>query len=265
MIRKLSGWIFLCFISFVPSEGSAATLQDLYAAGQEYYEQGQYQQAIEQYEKAVEINPNFAPLYNALGLAHQETATPLSDVIWFFKVATDIDPEYTEAYVNLCRAHAEAQQFEKARDACLAALEIVPTMGSAELQLAWVYLMGLKQPAQAIRYFQSVLAKVREPSVYYGLGLAYVEAGDHARALETITTLRGLEEHDFATRLEDFLRSQTAAPGTQEPSQISLPQRTEGTLIEARPPTPQPPPARSAPVSGQMRIRLQGSLFGSDE
>ena len=254
-------------ITLLCSSGAAGTLQELYNSGEKFYQQGQYQKAISEYEQVVEMNPDFAPVYNSLGLAHQAIGTRMTDVIWFFRVATDLDPEFTDAHVNLCRVYAEAGQFENARNACLSALEISPNLGSAELQLAWIYLSGLHQPSKAIRYFQRVLDKVQEPSVYFGLGLAYVNSQDSARALETITVLRSMGEYDFATQVEDALRSKSTAPVPSQPSDVDMPQRTKGTLIEAQPPPPLPPPSsqKDTPVSGQMRIRLKGSLFGSDE
>ena len=263
-MNKKIFFIFIFIFMLCPSS-PAQTLQDLFSAGEKYYNQGRYQDAITQYEKAVEIDPDFAPAYNSLGLAHQAIGTRVTDIIWFFRVATDLDPEFTDARVNLCRIYAEADQFENARDACLTALEIEPNLGSAELQLAWIYLTGLQQPDKAVLYFRRVLQKVQEPSVYFGLGMAYVQAGDSARVLETITTLRGMGEHDFATQLEDAQRAQSAPAAPSQPSAVSLPQRTSGTLIEAHAPSPPPPPQQTSPVSGQMRIRLKGSLFGSDQ
>jgi len=261
--------IFLCLIFSIPVLAQNETLKGNFMQGERAFQSGDYEKAIQFYEQVVEIDPDFAPVYNALGLAHHAAGSRLTEVVWFFQVATDLNPDYTEAYANLCKIYFEEAEHDRAEKACLKALEIDPNLGSAQLQLAWVYLAGKQEPHQAIPYFERVLERVQNPMVYFGLGLAYAHSGDHARALETITLLRGMAENELAIQLEDALRAVQEPPPAVEQSGRSktsvMPQRQKGTLIEAQPePPPVPPSAQPSTVSGQMRIRLKGSLFDGE-
>jgi len=241
-------------------------LMSLFRKGQEAYHQGHYKEAINQFEKVVDMDPNFAPVYNALGQAHQQIGSRLSDVVWFYKVAIDLEPDCDEAYDNMCKAYSQAQEFDLAEKACLDALSLNPGMGSSQLSLAWIYLAGKQQPHDAIYYFRKVLEKVENPNIYFGLGMAYSMLGDHAQVLDTITKLRGMGESDLAAQLEDMIRQPQAPSPRSSYQDLSVPKPQKGMLIESRPkPAPTPSEEFDSPVSGQMRIRLKGRLFGDEE
>lgn len=255
--------IFGVILMFAGFEGSARadTVEEYVAKGQSYYDKGDYKKAIEILEKGVDLDPNYAPAYNALGLAHQALKEPITDVAWFFKVAVDIDPKYTDAYTNMCRAYYQASQFDLAQAACEEALRINPESGQAQLSLGWIYLIGRSNPAEALRYFESVRKKVETPFVYFGMGLAYSLQGDNARVLEMVTTLKAMGANDFANQLEqDIRKKQQAPPAAVSAALPSAPQQP-GTFIKSQPGLP---PAEvdtgSAPISGQMRIRLRGQM-----
>ncbi len=254
------------------ASSSAAAQQDraLFQQGRRAFDEGDFDGAIRAYEQAIEKNPNSAPFYDALGMAHLSAGMPPKEAAWFFEVATQIDPQYVPAWVNLCRAYHQAQAFEDAERTCLRALELSPESPSARLTLAWVYLTGRHEPAKAVEAFEAVLPFTRSPQVYLGLGLAYALAGDRGKALEVITTLREMGREDFARRLEDALRPHPS-PEVTPRAVPPLPPGSGGRLVgaEGRPPRPEPERPR-LPISGTLRIRLRGRLTnlpssGSDE
>ena len=244
-------------------------LQKNFLQGQKAYEAGDYQKAIDSYEKVVEIDPNFAPVFNALGLAYQGLNAQISDIIWFYKVATDIDPKYVDAYTNTCRAYYEAEDGDSAVIACQKAIQMAPSNASARLTLAWTYLRLKQQPNEAIHYFEEVLKVTQAPAIYFGLGMAYVMRGDTAQTLEIITKIRTMGHEEFAAQLESLIRTayapvqQPSAPAMQEP--VALPQRQAGTLISSMPTASVPTGNASdeaTPISsdGLMHVRLRGKL-----
>jgi tetratricopeptide (TPR) repeat protein len=237
-------------------------LQDNFMQGDLAYQSGDFKKAIQFYENVVKINPDFAPAYNALGLAHLSDKDKISNITWFFNVALEIDPQYVDAYSNLCRAYYEYQMFDEAEAACSKALEIKPDYGPAQLSLAWVYLLGKKNPEQAIPYFDQILQKTKNPVVLFSRGIAYGEVGDSARVIETITMLRELGKEDLAVQLESSLRA-SAMPPTDSKT-LELPERQPGTIVPTNVPQSSVISAPSEPVSqdslGSMRIRLKGKL-----
>jgi tetratricopeptide (TPR) repeat protein len=238
-----------------------------YQQGLEALEAGHYSRAIPLLEKSVDMDPNFAPAYNALGIAHQRMKASLSDVIWFLDVALQIDPQMIDAYLNKCQFYQEAGQIDPAIKACQDALGVVPGHGKAELALAWLYLQGKDDAARAIHYFEKVLQKLQSPMIYYGLGIAYTMRGDNARVLDVIMTLRSLGEDELAAKLEQGIRPAEIP----EQLQISPPiigQRQASQLI----PTPavKPPSIKTGDSSSSvapnslMKIRLRGKLTGGE-
>lgn len=261
-------YIFITFLFLFAGKGEAALApeaQDLFKKGFQAYQDGQYGTAIWHYEKVVDIDPNFAPVYNMLGLAHQKNGAPLSDVVWYFRVASDIDPRNEEAYENLCRFYYQARQFRECEAACKKLLELNPGAGSAKMQLAWNYLVGLRQPAEAIHYFKEVSIFVKEPVVYFGLGMAYAQNEDYAEALEMITKLRSMGADEFAVQLENVTRAASYSPAVGPQRMMIFPEKT-GTIVGAQTPVEKPPMApdstsqEPSQAVGTMRVRLRGTL-----
>ena len=252
----------LIIIFLLSSNVWANDFEEAFRKGQGSYQQGDYTKAIEYYEQAINFDPNSAAVYNALGLTYQAINASVKDTVWLYEVATDINPGYTEAYHNMCRVFYQAGEYESAEKACLQALEINPSLGNVQLSLAWLYLVGLSKPPQAIYYFQKVLELVQTPTVYFGLGMAYSKNGENARVLDTVTTLRVMGEENLASKLEAAVRSGY----TYEPqdTRAVMPQRQRGVLVESSTPQKPVPPQPSTASSGSMRIRLKGSLTGGE-
>jgi len=254
--------VIILFLSVLPCR-AADPLRENFENGYKAYNSGDYEKAVAYYEKVVEINPDFAPVYVALAQAYQELKAPLSDLEWFYGVALDINPDYVEVYDNMCRMYYRATKFDLAEQSCLDALKINPNLGSAELTLGWVYLAGKSEPAKAIYYFNRVLDKVKNPLIYFGLGMAYSMNGERAQVLDVVTKLRGMGEEELAGQLENTLRTYVdVQPVEQRVTQ--LPQRQPGQIISAGTDIASAPPPVSPPTgaSGQMTIRLRGQLSG---
>ena len=244
------------------SDGRAETMRDYYVTGEQAYMEGRYEDAVSAFEKAIELDPNFAPVFNALGLVYRDMKAQTSDVVWFFKVAVDIDPDFIQAYDNMCKTYFQASEFDLAEKSCLKALALNPQYGSAEITLAWIYLAGKSRPADAVYYFQRVLEKIQNPMVYFGLGLAYSMQGDRARALEVITQLRQLGKDDLASQIESTMRGPVKEGSAGYVPTITAPVGREpsaGQIVSAHP-EPEPAPADSGSGAGSTRIRLRGKL-----
>ena len=203
----------------------AQSAEEFYGKGTKSYQEGNYPKAIQYLEEAVKANPNYAPAYNALGLAYRETNPNLKEVAWYFKTAVDIDPNYVEAYDNLGKAYYGMGQFDKAEFYCKKALEISPDYGSSQFSLAWIYLLGKSRPGDAVYYFNKVLEKAKIPNAYFGLGMAYFMMDNRPMVLDMITTLRGLKEDKLAEQLENMVRDYHY-----------IPNETGGALLKIKPP-----------------------------
>jgi len=248
----------------------AEDLKEMFTKAKGYYDEGKYEEAVKYFEKAVEVNPNFAPSFNYLGLAYRDAGWNIDEVIWYFKVAIDIDPNYAEAYENLGKTYYGLGDFDNAATNCEQALLLNPKSVSAQLALGWIYLVGKNKPDRAMYYFKMVTEQVNVPNAYYGLGLAYFMNGENAMVLEMITALRMQEQEKLATQLEDIVRGQGAVP-SHAASLVNVPKRPEsqpGVVVgneiteTAKTTGGKATPDPSAPAA---KIRMRGQMVSTAE
>ncbi len=274
--RFLKIMLLILFLFDWRAAASAETLQELMQKGDESFQQQKYKEAIVFYEKAVEINPDFAPAYDALGDAHFFSGHKIDQVLWFYQTALQIDPHMAEAYSDMCRAYVQNSQFKPAESSCLKALAIDPNQVGAKFNLGWVYL-GTRDAQKSIQCFTEVSQVLKIPLVYYGLGQAYATGGQNAMALEMITKLRDMGSSDWAIKLEQtidiLLKQQEERKAMAEEAANSKngaaahPNATSPTSVAGQPSQAQSQATNSStPGSiGQMQIRLKGKLYPLEE
>ncbi|MBF0331782.1 MAG: tetratricopeptide repeat protein [Candidatus Omnitrophica bacterium] len=179
--------------------------------------EGQYDAAVDLFQKVIEIDPKFAPAYNALGLINQSFEQGNIDAaIRYFTLATNFAPDYSESWSNLGRAYYSQGRFREAEQAFLKSLQIKPAQAEIEFALGWVYLLGQSRPEKAITYFDKALVVLDNPMIYYGRGLANLMLGDRFKVLDDVTLLRRNKREEQADRLEKMVRENvrlTSTPG----------------------------------------------------
>ena len=259
-------FLSLSFLSYAHAE----SIKELFTQGEQLYSQGEFKKAIDFYEKTIELDPNFAPAYNSLGLVHREINTDLSEIAWLFKTATEIDPKFAQAYDNLGKAYYGMGEFDKAEQSCLKALDLAPGLLSSQLSLGWIYLLGKSQPKEAIYYFNEVIKKNKIPYAYLGLGMGYFMSGNRPMVLDVITTLREMQKEDMAKQLENMVRSSyyreqangTPLVNTQPAEQAEMPTSTgpSSQLVSSGPVQPMPSADDRNLGTSTMRVRLKGKM-----
>ncbi len=233
-----------------------------------YYSQGEFAKAIDVYERIIDLNPNFAEAFNALGMAYRAAGVDLREAAWYFKAAVEINPEYAEAYDNLGKAYYGLGDFDLAEHYCKKALEVNPRMISASFSLGWIYLLGKSKPAEAIPCFQRVADAAHLANAYFGLGMAYFMNDQRAEVLEVITKLRQIKEDPLATQLEDMVRGRRYVPGPPGHPLVA-PERKESILVPShRAEAFKESNAKTTPEKGDaqglMRIRIKGKIIDLD-
>lgn len=248
--------------------------KELYDQGQAAANQGDTTAAIELYEKSIDANADFAPAYSALGSVYLDNNGKTEDVIWLFQQAAELEPQNAENYTNMCRAYFQSQQHDWAESACLKALTIDPNSGSAQLSLAWIYLIGKPQPADAVKYFTAVIDKIpNNPKLIYGLGMAYARNNQQAEALDVITNLRSTGQETLASQLEKMIRPSAemmAPPAGVMGTRPTVPVPTDAgpsKVVKSKPietPVAVHTPDPNAPPPGTIRIQLKARLPAAD-
>ena len=239
-----AGVSVLLFLLINPLAAKAQNpLKQIYSRAWKAYQGGQYRKAASLFEQIMG------------GSGDPEK------MVWCFKTAAEIEPDYTEAHENLCKAYFQLGEYDKAERSCQRALQLEPNRGSAQMTAAWLYLKGLEEPGKAVFYFQKVLEKAQSPQVYFALGLAHAMNGDHADVLQVVTTLRGMGEDALAAELENTIRIR------YDPKKLSTyttyEKRQKGELVQTPKKEPAEPlgePAVPSGDIGQMKVRLRGTL-----
>ncbi len=252
---RTAGSLFFVLILFAGLCRAQEDYTQYFEKANRAFQEGKSQEAIKLYEKVLELNPNFAPAYNALGKVYQEHSEDVEGVAWYFKSALAIDPDFIEANENLGRWYQRSNQPDLAEKYFKKVLDLNPDSISAVYSLGWVYLLGKSDSDQAIYYFERVLEKTPLPMAYYGLGLAYSRAGTHAKVLEIITELKSRGQTDLASKLEGSIR-QPWAP-SQQTVQVPVSQPSSAIIKAQKAPPPSPPPQGQATIP----VRLKGKLF----
>jgi len=251
----ITGFFLLFTLPVFSQDTSHNIAEKLYDSGQESFSRGDTDKAISFYERSIEADPDFSPAYKALGEATIAANGQPNDIVWLFEQAAILDPKNPERYTDLCRVYFQSQKNDMAEAACLKALSIDPGLGSAQLTLAWVYLIGKVQPADAIHYFNEVLKRTQNPKIYLGLGMAYARNNERGRVLEIITLLRGKGEESLARQLEKMIR-----PTGDVPEQPANTIQASPSQIVKGSPEKFKPPVNDHGVAGSQKIQLRGKI-----
>ena len=200
---------FFLFAFIFPTflKANAADLREMYESAVQAYNQGQYDKAIEIYQQINKDVPQFAPAYIGLGLCLKAKGAELEEVLYYYKLAIEKEPNNAQALEQLGRLYYSNNQYDKAQAVFEKILKINPNMSSAKFVLAWINLTGKKtNPERAIIYFRDVIKTDPTPNAYFGLGMAYFSDNQREKALDVLTQLRMMKEDSLANRLEKSLR-----------------------------------------------------------
>lgn len=134
--------------------------------------------ALKELTRAVEIYPDEPSYHNALGLAYFYKGM-YGEAKASIGHAVRLDPEYSEAHLNLSAIHLDERNWQKAIAEAEAALDNIfyKTPEFAYVNIGWAYYnMGRNEEAVA-SYKKAVAQNQRYPQAYYNMGLAYEKLG----------------------------------------------------------------------------------------
>ncbi len=256
-------FLFTCSIVLMAFPSGFARADDLravYEQATDAYTRGDFAQSVELFNQVTEMAPRFAPAYAGLGMALKSNGADIDEVLYNYKKATDLDPNNVEILEQAGRLYYSLNKFDKAEDAYLKALKANPNLTDIKFSLAWLYLIGKPRPEQAAKYFKQVLKSAPTSNAYFGLGMAYFANNDREKALEMITTLKGMGEEDLAKKLETAVRENRKvvlqAPVEEPVPEPQIPAAdTEPAAVSAD------TSAATAPVGVKVRLREKLSVI----
>lgn len=199
---------FLIFLLFPSINISAQKnpLQVLYEEGIARYNAGDCDKAIELMEKVISVYPKLPQSHYVLGVCYKNHRKEFEKSVGYLNQTIALEPGNAYAYEELSSVYYTLGDVDKAEKSALKAIEIEPGMYSVRMALAWIYLIGKKEPGNAIKYFKEINAVADVPKAHFGLGLAYFQDGQRLAVLEAVTKLRQLGEEPMAKHLETMVR-----------------------------------------------------------
>ena len=155
--------------------------------GEAYLQLNEPENALIAFEKAIETNPNFAPAH--LGRARiLSTLNPEFDIEGDLLHAINIDPDLTNAYLDLIAYYVDADNFELALDYAGRVEDLIPESPllhlyrSQSLLNLGQYELALEAAQLAYKLDRTILP------VYYTLGLTHLQNGNPGRAIHYFET-----------------------------------------------------------------------------
>jgi len=123
----------------------------------------------------------------------QESLQLYADAIESFKEAIAVNPEYSDAYVNLGNVYYKVGRYAEAADSYREAIRIKPITPFLYNKLGTIFII-LGEYKQAINAFDNA-AKIdpKNAEAYFNLGIAYLLNGDKLAAINAHTVLKRLD------------------------------------------------------------------------
>lgn len=132
-------------------------------------------------DEAKKINPDYAPIYNTLGLIKLKSKD-VTGALTEFRKAASLDPDLTEAQLNIAAISLSARSYKQAEEAFQAVLKKLPNHFDATVGMG-VALRGQKKADEAEQWYNKALQLPSDPKdpaidakkcgVQYNLGLLY--------------------------------------------------------------------------------------------
>ena len=147
---------------------------------------GQIDSAIEHYSRAIELNPNYAAVYNNRGNAYS-VKNDFDRAIDDYTKAIQLKPDDASAYNNRGTAHSEKGDFDRAIDDHTKAIQLKPDDADAYYNRGNTYVKKDDYDRAIDDYTKAIQFKPNYASAYNNRGAAHSEKGDFDRAIDDHT------------------------------------------------------------------------------
>lgn len=108
------------------------TAENFVSEGVAFYQEGNYEQSVSSWQNALELIPGDAEVHNFIGISYHNL-NRFDDATMHFRMATELDSTYYEAYNNLGYDLFLQKKYVEARRSFENALEINPEYTAAKL------------------------------------------------------------------------------------------------------------------------------------
>jgi Tfp pilus assembly protein PilF len=133
------------------------------------------------YEKSIQVNPRYADAYYEYGLYLEEKEKNTNKAIEMYQKAIDIN-QHADAYNNLGSIYVSNQQFDKAKQLYIKALEVHPKNAKLHANKGVVeyYMKDYESAKKSLK--KAIELNAEYGFAYFALGMVELETGDKTDA-----------------------------------------------------------------------------------
>ena len=140
-----------------------------------YYYLKKYELASAILDISKGIDPNNAEAFNLIGFLALANSDKISATA-AFKKATELKPDFGNAWNNLAVEYCESKNYEAAVPAAEKATQLSPTFAKAWLNLGSAYRGQMRYPDAERAYRKALELQPQYPEAYFDLGILYLDA-----------------------------------------------------------------------------------------
>lgn len=219
MNRLLVMLVALALLFSLPLLHAEEDVRVYYEKGMTALQEGDHDTAIVALSRAVELRPDIAQFYNALGVAHLQKKEYVEDAIEQFEKAVALKEDYGQAYINLGLAYTALSDLASARLNYEKAAEVEPGNSRAHFGLGWISLTQESQPRAALPYLEEALRLEPEnPEYNFYAGMAAVMTHQLHKALKPLSVLKMQGQDKLAGMLEEMIQQASGNAPLEEDS-----------------------------------------------
>lgn len=195
---------------------------DLFRRGIRFYDNGQYEKAVTCLIQAIDLNSDYAPAYNALGMSY-DSLGDYNKAIDNFNKAIELNPNYSTAYNNRGNSYDNLEEYNRAIDDYTKAIELNPNDATAYYNRGNVYYL-LQEYNNAIKdYTLAIELDPTDATAYNNRGSTYdnlqnynMAISDYSKAIEldpeysTAYNNRAITYdnlHDYDNAVKDYTKA----------------------------------------------------------
>ena len=157
------------------------TIEKTFSLAIQNHQENKFHVAVNLYRRVLEVNPNYAPAHNNLGVLFQQTGEHQKAKDCFEK-ALDIDPNYIEANNSLADIYSMVGKYLKAKSYYEKTIEINPNHPHAHNNLGATFnKLGEYQKAKDC-FEKAIEISPNHPQAYNSLGVVFQELGKSQEA-----------------------------------------------------------------------------------
>lgn len=174
-------------------------IKDLYFQGKKAYESNDIARAKECFKKVIASGLAFADMMNMMGFISSSEGN-LKESSYYFEKAVEINPKYTDAWLNLSVTYNEMGEYEKAKASYQKAMEaskvnekqvdpfILGKLANMHYEIAEIYHgMGFFKDA-VDEYLKALNLRPTFPDIRTKLGIAYRDNREYDKAINEFDT-----------------------------------------------------------------------------